>query len=328
LNVPKKEILHNISARLREEIIPLLKKAMSNGASPDFENPHVACCWKIIDCKSDSCPLYGRDTKGIRCWQIAGSYSGGAPQCSLVEDSGTCSDCKVFKASCPTIAEEIGEHLNNMLFLFNKQKSGILEDKKHIEYLNRELVSALEQIDIKNREIQNMMITDKLTGLFNRHHLITVLQDEIARCNRYGHPLALMMIDIDDFKSINNNYGRSAGDTMLEYVGTLIKENTRKFDRSFRYGGEEFIVVLPETDITLAYIVAERIRKGFEVKSFTVSCGASIPGKNISRTLSIGITATFPYKTNNIDIEELLNQSDKALYLAKNKGGNTSVRFE
>lgn len=204
----------------------------------------------------------------------------------------------------------------------------MLEDKEHIEYLNRELVSALEQIDIKNREIQKMMITDKLTGLFNRHHLVTVLQDEIARCNRYGHPLAVMMIDIDDFKSINNNYGRAAGDTMLEYVGTLIKENTRKFDRSFRYGGEEFIVVLPETDITLAYIVAERIRKGFEIKTFTVSNDASLPETNISRTLSIGITATFPYKTNNINIEELLNQSDKALYLAKNKGGNISVRYE
>ncbi len=320
--------MHNISSRLIEEVVPLLKKALSNSDSPCLENPHIACCWKIIDCKSEACSLYGKETAGTRCWQIAGSYCGEEPQCSLVENFGSCSDCKVFKASCPSLAEEIGEHLNNLLFLFNKQRSRILKDKAHIEYLNRELVSALEQIDIKNREIQKMMITDKLTGLFNRHHLITVLQDEIARCNRYGHPLALMMIDIDNFKSINNNYGRSAGDTMLEYVGALIKENTRKFDRSFRYGGEEFIVVLPETDITLAYIVAERIRKGFEVKGFTVSCDADTPVKNISRTLSIGITATFPYKTINIDIEELLNQSDKALYLAKNKGGNTCVRFE
>jgi len=328
LTAQKKDTLQSLPERLREEVIPLLKKALANGASLYFENPHVACCWKITDCKSDACSLYGRETKGVRCWQIAGSYCGGEFQCPLAESIGNCSDCKVFKASCPTLAEEIGEHLNNILFLFNKQRSRLLEDKTHIEHLKRELESALEQIDIKNREIQKMMITDKLTGLFNRHHLITVLQDEIARCHRYGHPLAIMMIDIDDFKSINDNYGRSAGDTMLEYVGTLIKENTRKFDRSFRYGGEEFIVVLPETDITLAYIVAERVRKGFEAKSFTVSCDAGTPGKNISRTLSIGITATFPYKTTNIDIEELLNQSDKALYLAKNKGGNTSVRFE
>jgi diguanylate cyclase (GGDEF)-like protein len=328
LNTGKKETMDNLSTRLREEVIPILKKALSNGADTDFQNAHIVCCWKTMDCRSATCPLYGKDPEGIRCWQVAGDYCDGEPQCSFAEKNSTCFDCKVFKASCPSVAEEIGEHLNNILFLLNKQKSKMLEDKEHIEYLNRELVSALEQIDIKNREIQKMMITDKLTGLFNRHHLVTVLQDEIARCNRYGHPLAVMMIDIDDFKSINNNYGRAAGDTMLEYVGTLIKENTRKFDRSFRYGGEEFIVVLPETDITLAYIVAERIRKGFEIKTFTVSNDASLPETNISRTLSIGITATFPYKTNNINIEELLNQSDKALYLAKNKGGNISVRYE
>lgn len=286
------------------------------------------CCWKTIDCKSASCSLYGREHEGIRCWQIAGSYCGEEPQCTLVEKTSDCCDCKIFKASCPTVAEEIEEHLSNILFLFNKQKSRILKDKEHIEFLNRELVSAGELIDIKNREIQKMMITDKLTGLFNRHHLITVLQDEIARCNRYGHPLAIMMIDIDDFKSINNNYGHSSGDTMLEYVGALIKDNTRKFDRSFRYGGEEFIVVLPETDVTLAYIVAERIRKGFEVKSFAVSSDATMPEKYISRTLSIGITATFPYKMNTINIEALLNQSNKALYLAKNKGGNISIKYD
>ena len=136
------------------------------------------------------------------------------------------------------------------------------------------------------------------------------------------------MIDIDDFKSINDNYGQVAGDIILAYVGTLINENTRKFDRAFRYGGEEFIVVLPETDITLAYIVAERIRKGFEIKTFMASKKEGMSENNISRTLSIGITSTYPYKTNHISIEELLNQTNRALYQAKNKGGNISIRYE
>ncbi|RJQ45780.1 MAG: GGDEF domain-containing protein [Nitrospiraceae bacterium] len=320
--------MNGLIKRLREEIIPMFEKALSNGSSELFQNPHIVNCWKEFNCKSASCALHGNELAAARCWQVAGTYCGGEPQGTFVEKCGKCSDCKVFRDSCPTVVEEIGEQFNNIMFLFNKQKTKMLEDKEHIERLNRELISALEQIDIKNREIQKMMITDKLTGLYNRHHLVTVLEDEIARCNRYGHPLAIMMIDIDDFKSINEKYGQSTGDIMLEYVGVLIKENTRKFDRSFRYGGEEFIVVLPETDITLAYIVAERIRKGFEIKAFHAGRKGSVSELHISRTLSIGITATFPYKTNDISIEELLNQSDKALYLAKNKGGNMSVRFE
>lgn len=319
--------MNNLLKRLREEVIDMFEKALSNGSCIAFENPYIASCWKTLDCKSTTCALYGKEFKGVRCWQIAGTYCDCEQQGTFVEKYGKCSDCKVFKDSCPTIVEEIGEHFNNILFLFNNQKTKKLEDKEQIELLNKRLVSALEQIDVKNREIQKIMITDKLTGLFNRHHLISVLEDEIARCNRYGHPLALMMIDIDAFKSINENYGQSAGDAMLEYVGTLILENTRKFDRSFRYGDEEFIVVLPETDMALAYIVAERIRKGFEAKSFVETKKESMSKTNISRTLSIGITATFPYKTNNINIEELLNQSDKALYKAKVKGGNISIKY-
>jgi diguanylate cyclase (GGDEF)-like protein len=320
--------MSNILKRLREEIVPMFEKALSNGNSIIFKNSHIVNCWKTMDCKTTSCVLYGDESEQVRCWQIAGTRCEGGPQGSFVEKYSKCSDCKTFRDSCPTIVEEIGEHFNNMIFLLTKQNAKMLKDKEHIEHLNKELIFALEQIDVKSREIQRMMITDKLTGLYNRHHLIHVLENEIARCNRYGHPFAVMMIDIDDFKSINDNYGQAAGDMMLSYVGTLINENTRKFDRAFRYGEEEFIVVLPETDITLAYIVAERVRKGFENKNFLANKKGSGSENDISRTLSIGITATYPYKTNHISIEELLNQTDKALFQAKNKGGNISIRYE
>jgi len=328
LNARTKETMRNILKRLREEIVPMFEKALSNGNSVTFKNSHIVKCWEAMDCKTTNCVLYGDESKEVRCWQIAGTCCEGEPQDSCVEKYSMCSDCKTFRDSCPTIVEEIGEHFNNMIFLLTKQNAKMLKDKEHIEHLNKELISALEQIDVKSREIQRMMITDKLTGLYNRHHLIHVLENEIARCNRYGHPLAVMMIDIDDFKSINDNYGQAVGDMMLSYVGTLINENTRKFDRAFRYGEEEFIVVLPETDITLAYIVAERVRKGFENKNFLANKKVRGSENDISRTLSIGITATYPYKTNHISIEELLNQTDKALYQAKNKGGNISIRYE
>jgi diguanylate cyclase (GGDEF)-like protein len=319
--------MNNISKRLREEIIPILENTLLNGSSATFKNPYIVNCRKTMDCKITNCNLYGNESEGVRCWQIADTYCGGEPQGSFVEKYGKCSSCKTFRDSCPTIVEEIGEHFNNMMLMIKTQNAKMLKDKEHIEHLNKELISALGQIEIKTSEIQRMMITDELTGLFNRHHLIHILENEIGRCNRYGHPLAVMMIDIDDFKSINDKYGQVAGDIILAYVGMLINENTRKFDRAFRYGGAEFIIVLPETDITLSYIVAERIRKGFENKSFMASKDG-ISENNISRTLSIGLTATYPYKTNHISMEELLNQTNTALYQAKNKGGNTSIKYE
>jgi diguanylate cyclase (GGDEF)-like protein len=320
--------MKNILIRLREEIIPMFEKALLNGNSPAFKNSHIVKCWETLDCKTTGCVLYGAEYKEVRCWQIAGTYCDGKPQGSFVEKYGKCSDCRVFKDSCPTIVEEIGEHFNNMMFLLARQNAKILDDNKHIEHLNKELISALERIDVQSKEIQKLMITDRLTGLFNRNYLITVLENEIGRCNRYGHPLAIMIIDVDNFRSINDSYGQEVGDKMLTYVGTLINENTRKFDRAFRYGGEEFIIVLPETDLTLAYIVAERIRKGFENKTFLTTRKEHLTEHGISRTLSIGITSTYPFKTNNISIEELLDQTDKALYQAKNKGGNISIRYE
>ena len=323
-----KDKINVILNRLKDEIIPIFQKAIKNGNGVIYTNPHIVNCCKHLGCKTTRCILYGNESKGLRCWQVTGTYCDDELQGSLIEKYDTCSNCRVFKDSCPTIVEEIGEHINNLVFLYKKHDSKTRGDEEQIERLNKELMNALEQIDIKNREIQKMMITDKLTGLFNRHHLVNVLEDEIARCKRYGHPLAVMMIDIDSFKSINDNYGPALGDTMLAHVGMLINENTRKFDRSFRYGGEEFIVLLPETDMTLAYIVAERIRKSFESKSFNVTKKESSSEISISRTLSIGITAAFPYKTNHISIDDFLNQIDKALLLAKQKGGNICMRYE
>jgi len=315
-----KNELENLIERLRKDIIPMFEKIIT---SDDvlFSNPNIVTCWKLLDCKRNSCHLYGDDSPQMRCWQIAGTYCGGNPQGGFVEKYGKCSNCKVFKSSCPTIVEEMGEHFNNMVYLL-RQKGKLLEDKQKVELLNQELYSALEQLDNKNREIQEMMITDKLTGLYNRYHLITVFDDEIARCCRYGRPLALMIADIDKFKSFNDSYGHVAGDNMLSAIGAIIKRDIRKFDRAFRFGGEEFVIILPETDSMLAYTVAERIRKGFQEKSFTVKRGEK--KESASRTISIGITHT----SSDNGIEQLINHADKALYMAKSNGGNTCVKYE
>lgn len=239
----------------------------------------------------------------------------------------TVSDNNVF-FSRQMVIEEITGYLNNLKCLLEEQKSRRPENDQQIEGLKHQLSAFKKKLDEKEREINELMITDNLTKLYSRHYLATVLEDEIARCHRYGHPLAVIMIDIDGLRGFNSNYGKMAGDRLLSFTGNFIKENIRKFDRAFRYDGEEFVVVLPETDLTMAYIVAERIRKNFEKRSLDVCAREREPGQNGSSTVSTGITAIFTYTVNTIKIEELIDQTEKALAMAKEKGGNISIKFE
>ncbi|MEW6600169.1 MAG: GGDEF domain-containing protein [Nitrospirota bacterium] len=321
------EAFNNLLIRLKEEIIPLFQHGIASGKVP-FVNSYLVRCQEVLKCKSDECAHYNAGSSAERCWHIMAPCCNDNRHGGFIEKSRECLTCKVFKNSCPTIVEEIGEHINNMTILLNEQEVQMAKDAKYIADLQEEMNTILEQLRIKEKVIQEIMITDKLTTLFNRQHLVTVLEDEIARCQRYDRPIALMMIDIDGFRAFNAAYGHQAGDNMLAFIGTLIRESTRKFDRAFRYGGEEFVVVLPESDMTMAYIVAERIRKGFENNSFLVKEKESDTREDVSRTISIGITATFAFGTENIIIEDLINQAEKALYLAKGKGGNICIRYE
>ncbi len=321
------EAFNNLSTRIREEIIPLFVNILSACNVP-FSNSHIVKCHEVLDCKSAECAHYGTNVGSERCWQVMDECCNSNRQGGFNHKSSECFNCKVFKKSCPTIIEEIGEHLNNISLFLNERENQISAGKKYIADIHEEMNSIMEQLENKESVIQKIMITDKLTTLFNRQHLVTVLEDEIARCKRYARPIALIMIDIDDFRTFNDSYGHQSGDNMLAFIGALIKENTRKFDRAFRYGGEEFVVVLPESDLTMAYIVSDRIRKGFEKISFLVKEKESNRHENISRTVSIGITATFAFGTENIIIEELINQTEKALSLAKEKGGNICIKYE
>ncbi len=226
--------------------------------------------------------------------------------------------------SDPAVKEEIEECFNNLTSILNENKCAGPERDQQIGALEDQLSVLQEKLDEKEKEIHELMIMDNLTKLYNREHLATVLEEEIARCQRYGHPIAVIMIDIDGLRSINADHGKITGDRILSFVGNLIKESIRKFDQAFRYLGGDFVVVLPETDLTMAYIVAERIRNNFE-KNYRKEFA---PEQNSSCTVSTGITSVFAYTTNTIEVEELMGQSDKALAMAKEKGGNISIRFE
>ena len=117
-------------------------------------------------------------------------------------------------------------------------------------------------------KLENLAITDGLTKLYNLRHFYHLLEIEIDRCSRYGHPLALLLLDIDNFKVYNDTYGHLEGDKVLVRIGQIIQSRLRTMDSAFRYGGEEFTVILPETTAQEANNVAHRIRTAVEFENF------------------------------------------------------------
>ncbi|HBG05058.1 MAG TPA: hypothetical protein DDY22_05775 [Geobacter sp.] len=251
-----------ICNRIREEIVPLLYQVV-NSEEVRFHNAHMAHCWEKKGCVKTDCPGYGNTE--IPCWYSTGTYCGGVIQGTFVDKCGGGRQCDVFKESCPTMVEEVGEALNHLLFSLREEKKTTRKQQKKIKYLNKELVAFLENLDT-DREINELAIIDKLTGLYNRSYLLTVLDDEILRFQRREDPLTVMMIDLGDFKSVNGVYGHGDAGTVLSSFGSMLHRNIRKCDRPFRYGREKFVVVLPGTDMCGAWIQAERIEvaAGFE----------------------------------------------------------------
>ncbi len=163
-----------------------------------------------------------------------------------------------------------------------------------------------------------MAITDQLTGLHNRRYMARHLDNLVSTAGRNAKPLAFLILDIDHFKSVNDGHGHDIGDEVLKEFANRISANVRGIDLACRYGGEEFVVVMPDTDMGLAYSIAERLRKSVETTPIVIS---RAPGK-LNITISIGIAATQgPADT----AEALLHRADQALYSAKRNGRNRVV---
>lgn len=314
--------LNAVVARIRKEILPLLDAAIGDDTVV-FSNPHLMACWKAKDCTNVRCPVFDNETD-LRCWHMAGTYCGGKVQGEFAKKFGNCKLCEIYKAACPTIVEELGEGINNYLYLIRKQKKLNAKQIHEISYLNKELSSAIESLDAKNREIQELVVTDRLTGLFNRGYLFTVLEDELLRCQRCNSKLSLLMMDLDDFKLVNDTHGHLAGDKILSSLGTFLKSMTRKTDRCFRYGGEEFVVVLPETEITVANIIANRIREEYEKQVVVLGEAEGNGAVDVSLTLSIGAT----HYREGCNSQDLLKEADRAMYEAKTQGKNQVFRYD
>jgi diguanylate cyclase (GGDEF)-like protein len=179
-------------------------------------------------------------------------------------------------------------------------------------------VANQAQIVVENSRlfdrIKNLSIRDGLTDLFNHRHSIELVANEFGRVGRYAGGVSLLMVDIDHFKNINDAHGHQAGDAVLKEVARVLKDNLRHVDALGRYGGEEFIAILPHTVREEALQTAERLRKGIDDHVFRVG------DRELRTTISVGV-ACFPSDT--VDSPNgLVREADKALYKAKQAGRN------
>ena len=172
--------------------------------------------------------------------------------------------------------------------------------------LTKERVRMMEKL-------QRLAVTDGLTKLYNSRSFYSQLETEVDRFNRYKHPLALLLLDLDHFKEYNDSYGHLEGDKVLVRFSQIIKSCLRTNDSAYRYGGEEFTVILPETAGAEARTVAQRIRSALEEERFSPETGP-----DVQITISIGVTE---YHTKE-ELSTFIQRADKAMYLSKQNGRN------
>lgn len=204
--------------------------------------------------------------------------------------------------------EAINKGASDLVFKPVRYKELLLRLKRVLreQSLSRDRVQMLGKL-------QKLAITDGLTKLYNSRYFYSQLDMEVDRTKRYQHMLSMLLLDIDHFKDYNDSHGHLEGDKVLVRIGEVIKSCLRKMDTAYRYGGEEFTIILPETNAEMAELVAERIRAGIEKESF-----APEPGTQVSVTISIGVTQ---YQMDE-RISAFVERADKAMYLSKKKGRN------
>jgi diguanylate cyclase (GGDEF)-like protein len=231
------------------------------------------------------------------------------------------------------LVQDIGENFKggplpseyDVFVLKSKEKKlGVLlykglepKDKEKFAILAHQFALALRRLKLY-KEIETLAITDGLTGAYTRRYFIERFDEEIKRSSLHRSSLSFLMIDADHFKMINDEHGHLAGDQVLKEISRIIQENVREIDIVGRFGGEEFCVVLPDTDLEGAIVVAERIRKSAEKRTIKAYDSA------LRVTLSIGLSM-FP--SDGIVVEELMDKADWALYRAKSQGRNCVVAF-
>jgi diguanylate cyclase (GGDEF)-like protein len=280
------------------------KLGLHNFAVIPIVNRKRIACWKVKNCQDKECPVYG--SKLLRCWLVSKTKCCDAKDRASEEKLKLCERCPVFSAQDSKSIEGV--------LLVDNYLSAQPIDQKAVTLLS--IVAHSIGIAVNNAKSYSSVLRDSmhddLTGLYNRRYFNERLMEEVDRAERHGGDFSLLMIDIDKFKNVNDNYGHPVGDKVLVAVAEVLSGKLRKTDLLARYGGEEFVIILFNTQKEKALEIAEKLRCA--VAEFPL-----LDAEKIKMTVSIGV-ATLGLDSNTLD--ELLSDADKGLYNAKSQGRN------
>lgn len=204
---------------------------------------------------------------------------------------------------------QVRERVRGVMWVHYNEPRRIVEEDLHLlASFGNQAAIAIENARLFT-ETRRLANTDALTGLYNHRYFYHLLDAEVKRARRYGRPLSLIMLDIDEFKEFNDRYGHLAGDEALRSLAQILRKNSRRVDTVARYGGEEFAIILPETDLAQAGVQAERLRASAEEHQWPEG----------QLTISLGAAALTPEMTK---VEDLVRDADRPLYHAKEAGRN------
>jgi diguanylate cyclase (GGDEF)-like protein len=241
---------------------------------------------------------------------------------AAVIDAGQVAEIQVGGASAlaaPLGATEAGDQVIGIVSVARGDRAFTHVERELFAYLTNQASVSVENVDL-HETVQRQAVTDELTGLFNHRRFQEVMTAEVERARRYGHELGLIMLDIDNFKQVNDTHGHLQGDMVLGEVARVLRQSSREIDEPARYGGEEMAVALPQTDLEGAYQFAERVRG--RIEALELPLVDSDGTLKVTASFGVASLATADGATKG----SLVAAADGALYEAKRSGKNRTVR--
>jgi diguanylate cyclase (GGDEF)-like protein len=317
------EELQQERARLRESIHRIGQTFESNLDRPALLELALRTA---VDAVQATCArLTARQTPEEPLAQVGvvGSLQGLEERCHEAEQRavsdgglGEAASEGVFVASVALGPIEPGDGVRGLITVARPDREYDDDDRDILRSLAAQATLALENVEL-HYQVQQQAVTDELTGLANHGRFQELLQAEIEQVRRYRHPVGLIMLDLDDFKSINDTYGHQQGDVVLKQVARVLRDTSREPDTAARYGGEEMAVILPHTDLDGASAISERARSAIAALRIPRLDGAG----TLRITASFGVAASADG-----DKDALIADADAALYTAKRQGKNRTVK--